>query len=72
MYKIKIAYRSGIMFDYSGILGKDKILFPAVLFHEKELNFPKIMKPTFDILWQAFGLSGSQNYNELGEWLLQG
>lgn len=29
----------------------------------------RAMKPAFDLMWQAAGFTGSQNYNDVGEWL---
>ena len=49
------------LFDRKTVVLPD-IIAPADVSPENAL------KPAFDLMWQAAGFVGSQNYNNLGEW----
>ena len=41
----------------------NEIEFPLILFSSYEVDIYAMMKPNFDILWQAFGYSKSPDFS---------
>ncbi len=50
---------------------RDVLTFPEVLVEVEEPDTAEVLKPIFDSVWNACGLSGSQNYGEDGQWQLR-
>jgi hypothetical protein len=46
----------------------DSLLLPDVLIQDYEAPIHTVMRPAFDSLWQAFGVSKSLCYDENGDW----
>lgn len=46
------------------VIGKNQLLFPAVVFDDTTQDISKKMKSTFDILWQAGNFTKSPFYND--------
>jgi hypothetical protein len=46
------------------VIGKSQLLFPAVVFNDTQQDISKVMKSTFDILWQAGNYTKSPFYND--------
>jgi len=51
-----------------GRLDKDLILFPEVFFENLSDDIINLLRPVFDIVWNAFGYERSFNYKEDGTW----
>ncbi|HLP87337.1 MAG TPA: ATP-binding protein [Nostocaceae cyanobacterium] len=49
-------------------IDRDILWIPEVIIDNYEVEASKILKPCFDLMWNAGGFKGSLNYNELGEW----
>ncbi len=47
---------------------RDHIMLPEVLVEDFNFNPSAVMKPIFDIIWNACGYSGSRNYDQDGNW----
>ena len=46
----------------------DMVVFPEGVMVERDEQPHRVMKPVFDMVWNAFGFVGSQNYDEDGNW----
>jgi hypothetical protein len=49
-------------------IDRDILFLPEVLIESYDVVEPKILKPCFDSVWNACGLSRSLNYDESGNW----
>jgi hypothetical protein len=62
------------MFKKTEIVGnfdRDDILFPGIVVDNLDIDVSGLLRPLFDILWQASGWNGSPNYKD-GVWILKG
>jgi hypothetical protein len=60
---------TGAAFSFTGhLIERDTIFFPDVVIDSLDVDIPKVMKPSFDILWNACGYVGSSNYDSNGNW----
>ena len=50
-------------------IDRDTLQLPEVLIEDFNVNVGEIMKPCFDAIWNACGISKSPNYNENGVWV---
>jgi hypothetical protein len=50
------------------LIDRDILLMPDVMIENYDDKVENILKPVFDSVWNACGLSGSNNYDENGEW----
>ena len=55
-------------FDGIHAIDRDALMLPDILIEEGQSNFGALLRPAFDALWQASGLSGSRNYDKDGNW----
>ena len=53
----------------SDMIDRDVILFPEVLIEEPPQNLPSTLRPLFDSVWNACGLTRSLNYDQNGKWV---
>ncbi len=49
-------------------VGRDVLVLPDCMLDTFEADIPQALRPAFDVLWQASGWSGSENYDEEGKW----
>lgn len=63
-----IEFRSESMFLSKRKLDRDMILFPEVVLEALSDNVPDLLRPVFDMVWNAFGYERSFNYKEDGSW----
>jgi hypothetical protein len=49
-------------------IDRDVLQLPEVMVENLHINTTELLKPSFDSFWNACGYSGSNNYNENGEW----
>jgi hypothetical protein len=47
----------------------DVIALPELLIESDSVDLPRVLKPVFDMVWNAFGHIGSSNYNAAGKWI---
>ena len=47
---------------------RNNLLVPEVMIESFDFESSKVMKPIFDAVWNACGYSGSQNYDDSGNW----
>ena len=50
-------------------ISEDMLVLPEVVLVEQDEQPHGVMKPVFDMVWNAFGFIGSQNYDENGDWV---
>ncbi len=48
---------------------REHVILPDVLVQDTSLPIDQILKPVFDLLWQAFGLHKCDHYGTDGKWL---
>jgi hypothetical protein len=49
-------------------IDRDTLMLPEILIEEYGSDIGRVLKPSFDALWQACGLEKSLNYDDLGNW----
>lgn len=54
--------------DRQTTIDHDTLILPDVLFERPDADPPTLLRPVFDVLWQASGWSSSQSYGEDGAW----
>lgn len=47
---------------------RDALVLPEVVINDYEHETDKLLRPAFDMVWNSFGYSASQNYDEAGKW----
>jgi hypothetical protein len=52
----------------SSPIDRDVLLIPEIMIEGYDCDAAEVMKPAFDVIWNASGLPGSENYDEHGKW----
>jgi hypothetical protein len=52
----------------NGPLGRDLVALPEIYVESFDIDVPTIMRPAFNMLWNAFGLLQCDMYNQQGQW----
>ena len=52
--------------DGGRMLHQENMILPEVVMEDRAVDPFRVLKPTFDMVWNAFGLIGSRNYDEQG------
>lgn len=70
--EVKLGVQSDWGFDdpHQTLFDRKILVLPDIV-ARSEVSPEKAMKPAFDLMWQAAGLVGSRNYNNVGEWVLR-
>jgi hypothetical protein len=55
--------------DHAKPIDRDALVLPEIVINAFELNPAEVMRPIFDIIWNASGWSRSLNYDDQGNWL---
>ena len=55
--------------DYSDAIDRTNLIIPEIMVENFEGDLGKIMKPIFDMVWNAAGIIGSPNYDKSGEFV---
>jgi hypothetical protein len=50
-------------------LRDDSLLLPEIVIEQKEFEPHRVLRPLFDMVWNAFGLRGSKSYDKEGNWI---
>ena len=53
---------------YNYPIDRNLLLLPDVLLEDYSAQLDKLLKPTFDVLWQSAGLPSCLDYNKNGQW----
>jgi hypothetical protein len=54
-------------FDSS--IGSDTLLLPEVVLESYATDVQRVLRPAFDVLWNASGYDGSPSYDNQGNWV---
>jgi hypothetical protein len=55
--------------ETSHSVDRDDLILPDVMVEDFDKEPATWLRPVFDAIWQAAGMEGSPNFNELGEWV---
>ncbi|MFA6525380.1 MAG: ATP-binding protein [Patescibacteria group bacterium] len=50
-------------------LNKNILSLPEITINDFSVNAATVLKPQFDLIWNAFGIESSPNYDEQGNWV---
>ena len=68
--KLGVQNEWGFADDHQTLFDRNTIVLPDVV-ARADLAPELALKPVFDLVWQAAGFKGSQNYNATGQWAQQ-
>jgi len=63
-----VAYGARILSFQRSAMDEDALLAPEMLVEESGVNIGRLLRPSLDTIWQAWGHPGSQGYDEHGDW----
>jgi hypothetical protein len=49
-------------------IDRDAVILPDVAIDSLDVDVPQVMKPIFDMIWNACGFPRSFNYDTSGKW----
>jgi len=56
--------------ESNGVALKDEVIaLPECIVESETADLPRLLKPIFDMVWNAFGYSGSDKYDQNGSWI---
>jgi len=50
-------------------IDRDSLILPEVIIEDYGNDMAKLLRPAFDVVWQATGFSGSLNYDDNNNWV---
>ncbi|WP_211471955.1 helix-turn-helix domain-containing protein [Collimonas humicola] len=53
----------------SRVADRHTISLPGIVVTDPTLPAPRLLRPAFDMVWNAFGYPASQNYDATGDWI---
>jgi hypothetical protein len=56
-------------FDVGAPIDRDLLILPETMVQDFSTPIEKILKPMFDLVWNASGFSGSKNFDGRGNWI---
>ena len=59
-----ILWREGVL-----TLQEDMVVLPEVLISDRDVQSHQLLRPIFDMVWNAFGFIRSLNYDDQGHWV---
>ena len=67
--KYEIYNQFGFLRNRATPIDRDNLLLPEIYIEEmSNFSAPDVMKPAFDMVWNAGDYTGSRNYNKEGKW----
>ena len=68
----RLGVRRGLRWPGGEIeLTDDVMTLPEVVIQDRDEQAFSVLRPAFDMVWNAFGRPGSRNYDKEGEWAAQ-
>ena len=58
-----------VSFGKKVYIDRDSLILPEILIKDYSLDAAQLLRPAFDVVWQAAGFSGSRNYDENNMWV---
>jgi hypothetical protein len=55
--------------ESSESIGSDSVILPETIVEDLSLPVGPVLKPLFDLIWNACGLTGSKNFDADGNWI---
>lgn len=52
-------------------IDRDNLIVSEVVVESFEIEYPKLMRPIFDSIWNSAGWRGSENYDDDGNWVIK-
>jgi hypothetical protein len=68
LLRVKNFQMSSYQHVSSPAIDRDTVMLPEVLIEEYGADIGRVLRPSFDALWQACGLEKSLNYDDQGNW----
>jgi hypothetical protein len=59
----------GVGWNDEGPLGREVVAFPEVSISNADEDASAVMRPIFNMLWNAFGFPRCDRYDSLGKWI---
>src|SRR5207244_6652813 len=56
-------------FDQSEVIDEDTLMLPETIVEDSDTSASKILKPMFDLVWNACGYPASKNFDAEGNWV---
>ena len=63
--------RNAGMFEHPAVLREQMLILPEVVVQNREDPPVQVLRPVFDMVWNAFGFIRSLNYDDQGNWNAQ-
>ena len=65
-----LAHVAGGIWETNRVTLKDEVIaLPECLVESETADLPRLLKPIFDMVWNAFGYSRSDKYDQNGNWI---
>lgn len=65
----ELAWRNGYSAsETQGRCDRDVMIFPEIVIQDYDVNLEATLHPLFDMMWNAFGYSGSPHFDNAGHW----
>ena len=58
----------GPFYRGSATIDRDVVSLPEVIIEKYDEKAEKVLRPSFDAIWNACGFAESQNYDQKGNW----
>lgn len=56
-------------FESGNVIGEATLIIPETVVEDLEIAPGKILKPMFDLVWNACGYPASRNFDSEGNWV---
>ena len=57
------------MSDEAVVMRQETLILPEVVIQSREDPPHQVLRPAFDMVWNAFGFAASSNYDDQGKWV---
>lgn len=65
----RIPHRQTFLKSDRFVIDRDDLILPEVFIESYDVDIKGIMRPLFDLVWNACGYERSHNFNEQGQWV---
>ncbi len=64
----QLGIHGGVVYEHPYPLSQDMVLLPEVVMEDFGVDPARLLRPAFDMVWNAFGLLRSLNFDDQGNW----
>ena len=57
------------MSEEAVVLRQETLILPEIVIESRDDPSHQVLRPTFDMVWNAFGFAASSNYDDQGNWV---